>query len=48
MIGSPLSVISTALTGQALWHLAPQAMHFPSSSRAMPRGFFGFGLGSVI
>jgi hypothetical protein len=35
--------MSTALTGQALWHLAPQAMHLPSRRRATPRGFFGFG-----
>src|SRR6185369_7508457 len=40
MIGSPASFISTQFTGQTLWHLAPQAMHFPSIREALPRGFF--------
>jgi hypothetical protein len=32
MIGSPLSVISTQLTGQTLWQRAPQAMQAPAIS----------------
>jgi hypothetical protein len=48
MIGSPLSVISMQLTGQALWQRAPQAMQTPAISWATPRGFFIFGFGSVM
>jgi hypothetical protein len=48
MIGSPLSVISIQLTGQTLWQRAPQAMQAPAINWATPRGFLGFGLGSVI
>jgi len=39
IIGSPASFISTQFTGQALWQRAPQAMHLPSRSDALPRGF---------
>jgi len=37
------------LTGQELSQRAPQAIHFPASSRARPRGRFGlFGFDSDI
>src|SRR5512133_3361013 len=48
MIGSPLSVISTQLTGQTLWQRAPQAMQALASNWATPRGFLGFGFCSVM
>ena len=35
----PASFMATASTGQELSQRAPQAMHFPSMTRALPRGF---------
>jgi hypothetical protein len=46
--GNPSSLISTHSTGQALWHLAPQATHLPAMTLALPRGFFTFTGFSII
>jgi len=37
--GSPRSFIWMASVGHACWQRAPQAMHLPSISRALGRGF---------
>jgi hypothetical protein len=40
--------MKTALTGQELSQRAPQAMHFPSARRALPRGFLVGFFGSIM
>src|SRR4030065_365335 len=47
IIGSPFSFMVIASLGHSLSQRAPQAMHLPGISRAVPRGRFRF-LGSSI
>jgi hypothetical protein len=46
--GSPAAFISMPSTGQLLWQRAPQAMHRPSRSLTLPRGFLIFVVASLM